>query len=339
MFTRKHLRFTRWIALALTAALLAAFLPAGAVQAQTTLGASVANASYLNIRSGPGAWYSIVGRLTRNQGIVLIGRTADNAWVQVQGYGPQWVNARYLAIQGDINALAVTTEVQPNNPQFNAVIVNAWVINVRSGPGIGFASVGRVTKDQQVTLVGRSSDFAWVQLAADSPQWINSQFAYITNGSLRGLPVSGSQTDPGGQQPGGAHVLTTVANAFVVNVRNGPGANYTSVGRVTQGQQIGLVGRNLDNSWVQLAADSPQWINVQFVAAQSSVPGLPITSNTYNPTPGGQPTTGVRTHVIASGETLYSIAVRYGVNLYTLAAANGIYNVNAIYAGQTLLIP
>src|SRR5690606_30218304 len=44
-------------------------------------------------------------------------------------------------------------------------------------------------------------------------------------------------------------------------------------------------------------------------------------------------------HTISVGETLTSIANRYGVNLSELAALNGISNVNRVYAGDTLSIP
>jgi LysM repeat protein len=44
-------------------------------------------------------------------------------------------------------------------------------------------------------------------------------------------------------------------------------------------------------------------------------------------------------HVVQRGETLYSISRNYGVNLWTIARANGIANPNYIYAGQRLVIP
>jgi LysM repeat protein len=44
-------------------------------------------------------------------------------------------------------------------------------------------------------------------------------------------------------------------------------------------------------------------------------------------------------YVVRHGDTLYSIAWRHGVNMYTLARVNGITNLNRIYAGQCLTIP
>ena len=45
------------------------------------------------------------------------------------------------------------------------------------------------------------------------------------------------------------------------------------------------------------------------------------------------------THVVQPGETLSSIAWKYGVNYWDIAALNGLANPNLIYVGQVLLIP
>lgn len=44
-------------------------------------------------------------------------------------------------------------------------------------------------------------------------------------------------------------------------------------------------------------------------------------------------------HVVRYGETLFSIGRRYGVNPWSIARANGLWNPNYIRAGQTLYIP
>lgn len=45
------------------------------------------------------------------------------------------------------------------------------------------------------------------------------------------------------------------------------------------------------------------------------------------------------THPVQAGETLFTIALRYGLTVEELAAANGITNVNILSAGQELIIP
>lgn len=49
------------------------------------------------------------------------------------------------------------------------------------------------------------------------------------------------------------------------------------------------------------------------------------------------PTTKI--HIVRSGETLYSIARRYGTTYWAIAMANNLPNPNVIYAGQRLVIP
>ncbi len=51
------------------------------------------------------------------------------------------------------------------------------------------------------------------------------------------------------------------------------------------------------------------------------------------------PPPAVRYHTVRWGETLWSIALRYGTTPWAIAAANNIPNPNLIYAGQVLRIP
>jgi len=46
-----------------------------------------------------------------------------------------------------------------------------------------------------------------------------------------------------------------------------------------------------------------------------------------------------RVHIVRRGENLYGIAWRYGVDVWSIARANGILNLNRIYVGQRLVIP
>jgi LysM repeat protein len=62
---------------------------------------------------------------------------------------------------------------------------------------------------------------------------------------------------------------------------------------------------------------------------------LVIYGNPYIPPAPSLPTV----HVVQLGETLYSIARRYGTSVWAIAMANNLYNPNVIYAGQRLAIP
>lgn len=53
----------------------------------------------------------------------------------------------------------------------------------------------------------------------------------------------------------------------------------------------------------------------------------------------GPAPSGATVHVVAPGETLTGIAIRYGTTVAAIAAANNIPNPNWIYVGQRLVIP
>lgn len=69
------------------------------------------------------------------------------------------------------------------------------------------------------------------------------------------------------------------------------------------------------------------------VAALFSMAGLPSTGAAA---PAEQAYT---VHVVQYGETLYAIAMRYGVSASAIASANNLFNPDRIYAGQRLVIP
>jgi LysM repeat protein len=48
---------------------------------------------------------------------------------------------------------------------------------------------------------------------------------------------------------------------------------------------------------------------------------------------------GGHVYIVRWGDTLSGIAWRYGTTAWRIAQANGIHNINCIYAGQRLIIP
>ena len=73
------------------------------------------------------------------------------------------------------------------------------------------------------------------------------------------------------------------------------------------------------------------------------VVGQSLTIPRCNSAGGTVPTTpvpgGTRTHTVQQGETLFQISLQYGVPVNSIAAANGISNINLIFINQQLVIP
>ncbi len=63
------------------------------------------------------------------------------------------------------------------------------------------------------------------------------------------------------------------------------------------------------------------------------------TQTTPANTTAGQPVTNTGSHVVQTGETLYSISMRYGISVNSLAAANGMTAGDIVRVGQQLVVP
>lgn len=85
----------------------------------------------LNIRSGPGVTYPVIGKAEPEQPLTILGRTEDRAWVEVQisnpGEGTGWVAAQYLAFTAPLLDVAVVAPRNTTAPQANPVAAPALV--------------------------------------------------------------------------------------------------------------------------------------------------------------------------------------------------------------------
>lgn len=107
----------------------------------------------------------------------------------------------------------------------DAIQVNTATLNVRSGPGTGYAVVGQIKFGQKYVTV--SSGGAWKKI------WFSSMTAWVHSGYI----VDG----------GGSHQTVTVAT---LNVRSGPGTNYPIVGTAPLGSRWVVIASS--NGWKKI---------------------------------------------------------------------------------------
>ena len=103
---------------------------------------------------------------------------------------------------------------------------------------------------------------------------------------------------------------------------------------VQWGQTLAAISRATGvSSWAIAQANG--LVNPNYIQAGQS---LWIPCPPGPPPPPPPPSCGYW-YTVRWGDTLNSIAWRSGVNVWTIAQANGIFNLNRIYAGQALWIP
>jgi uncharacterized protein YgiM (DUF1202 family) len=168
------------------------------------------NPSVLYVRSGPGLNFTFLTTLSQNQAVILEGRTADGSWLQVRLPDDRlgWVSSAFMTVNlamadlpvAEPTAPAVVTipTATPTEPAPGigglalGTVVNANNLNIRTGPGLSFASFGILPLGASLVLEGRDAEGLWLQvrLADGRLGWVSSAFM-TANLDIANLPVTG----------------------------------------------------------------------------------------------------------------------------------------------------
>jgi peptidoglycan hydrolase-like protein with peptidoglycan-binding domain len=234
----------------------------------TTGNYRVEAADGLNVRSGPGAGFPVIGGLA-NAAIVQAG-TVNNGYRQLSTGG--WVASQYLvpttstaptpAVGTATAPFAVsTTTGTTSSPASTAttayrVSVSSG-LNVRSGPGAGFPVVSGLANGA-IVQAGTTSN-GYRQLSTGG--WVASQYLVPANSSSASSGGSGGSGGGGG---GGTPRRTARinTNGGVLNVRSGPGAGYSVAGTLADRASVQTTGR-IVGDWLELA--NGRWVASRWV--------------------------------------------------------------------------
>ncbi|MBN1201391.1 MAG: SH3 domain-containing protein [Anaerolineae bacterium] len=226
-------------------------------------------AAAVNVRSGAGPNAPVLGQLRQGQQVLIVGANADNTWVQIAWeYGTGWVSVQYLTGAGVPGAAPQNVPVTAAAP-FGLV---ATALNVRAGPGINFAILGQVAGGEALPIVGRSTDNAWYQVqTVHGTGWVSAAYIIPRNeyGALpdaEGIAAGAAVTGPIG-----------IINTGALNLRSGPGPQYTSLGALAGGEQGRIIGRNADWTWwlIQFPAGTG-WVSGWYIIVRGDTSGMPF---------------------------------------------------------------
>lgn len=274
---RIQLHFRHWFLLGLLAVLSLfslALVPTNAV-AQDRAATGIVTTGALNVRSGPGPEFQIIGTSYNGHAVAVLGRSGFNTWVQVRTFTGLvgWMNAHYMHLDVPFNNLPVVPGQGGIPTPIQAIgVVNTGAVNVRSGPSHNHSIITIAYQGYTFNLLGRSADNAWanVRMVDGTVGWVNFGALNI-NVPVSSLPVVAAPPPP----TGGA---TAVVNTGALNVRSGPGVGYSIVSAVYSGHVVQMLGRTADSSWVRVRLFSglEGWVNGRFLNPSSPIANLPV---------------------------------------------------------------
>jgi uncharacterized protein YraI len=144
----------------------------------------------VNVRSGPATSYAALGQLDAGEKVQITARDVTGTWYRIlypsAPAGNGWVAAQYVRLAAGTQVPLDATPT-PAGPQGRVM----QLLNVRSGPGTSFDSLGMLQPNATVALTGKDATAAWFQIsypaAPGGHAWVTAQ--YIRTDASSGLPV------------------------------------------------------------------------------------------------------------------------------------------------------
>lgn len=124
-------------------------------------------------------------------------------------------------------------------------------LNIRSGPGTGYASVGSYNAGDHITILEQFT-YNGTTWGCTNQGWISMKYVDV------GESASGNTTDSNGNMNG-----TVIGNGL--NIRSGAGSDYPAVGSLNYGDRVTILEEKKvgDTTWGKI---SNGWISLDYVS-------------------------------------------------------------------------
>lgn len=206
----------------------------------------------VNVRSGPGTQYEIVGQLAQGDAVLVTARDSEaGRWLLIEAEPAVsgWVGSFMVVIESDPSALPVVDQTLETSGVTVRVVAFGRV-NVRSGPGMEYELVGQLDVGDEADALARSNDESdWLYIQrAEFDGWV-AYFAVQIEGNPAQLPIR--TVDATGEGLVGPAVL--IATRFNVRLHPEPLAGSRTVGIVPFESSVTLLARSSDSAWLYVA--------------------------------------------------------------------------------------
>ncbi|MGL5694591.1 MAG: SH3 domain-containing protein [Peptostreptococcaceae bacterium] len=206
----------------------------------------VVNVNGLNIRSGAGTSYRVIGSLNKGSKVNVI--SESNGWSKID-------------FDGRIGYVS-TTYLDESNPSYTNTTtkkVNTDGLNVRSGPSTTNSVVGKLNKGDKVEVISESN--GWSKILYKNKECYVSSRYLDGNNSNNG---SGNESD----KPETIKE-TKVVNTNSLNVRSGPATSYSKIGTLSKGSKVEVISES--KGWSKILYNNKEaYVSSEYLSKVSS---------------------------------------------------------------------
>ena len=188
--------------------------------------------SALNMRSGPGSNYGVIGTLCNNDEVEIIKEV--DGWYEIKFNGKSgYVSSQYIKV--------VDNESNEEKPSVSlnkqgVVKVNS-ALNMRSGPGSNYGVIGTLRNNDKVEIIKEVDGWYEIKFNGKVGYASKSYITIVNEGSNNGTE---SEIKEG----------TVYGVSTNLNVRTGPGTSYQVIGYLLSGDKVKILGE--ENGWYKV---------------------------------------------------------------------------------------
>lgn len=229
--------------------------------------------SKLNVRSGAGTNYSVVGSLKNAQSVNIYEKL--NGWYKIDysvngttNYG--YVSSSYVNITENMENPTVPAPEVPNKPEIPSVPENniglrqgqvigiSSRLNVRNGAGTNYSVVTTVTNNSKVTI--NSEHNGWYNVTLE-----NGKVGYVSSKYIKVITNS-SNSNNGNNSSQEVIKRGKVTNvSTVLNVRNGASTSSGVISYLRNNDNVEIIGES--GSWYKIKSSksSEAYVSKQYI--------------------------------------------------------------------------
>ena len=194
--------------------------------------------SALNMRSGPGSNYGVIGTLRNNDKVEIIKEVYG--WYEIKFNGKVgYVSSQYIKIVDN-----ESSEEKPVDPEKPSVSVNKQgvvkvnsALNMRSGPGGNYGVIGTLRNNDKVEIIKEVD--GWYEIR------FNGKVGYVSKSYITIVNEGANNETESVIKEGTVYGVSTN-----LNVRTGPGTSYQAVGYLLSGDKVKILGE--ENGWYKI---------------------------------------------------------------------------------------
>jgi len=156
----------------------------------------------INVRSEPSTIGNSLGTIAPFSKVQILGRESYGAWYQIiylnSTDGKGWVTRLYVQVDAAAEIPVIQTEADLG---VSGLVIQP--INIRSGPGTVFDSLGSLSPNDVVTVTGKDSSGEWMQIKLKAGVgWVASEFLKVNGTDALPITAGTTQIIPTGESTG-----------------------------------------------------------------------------------------------------------------------------------------